>query len=195
MLGALSSSEPLCRWHSLCNASRNARFTGAYSSGGIAVESQLFDKFTRELAKNRHRRSVAKGTAAAAMIGLGLRAGAPAEAARCIEPNDTKKTCSDASDCCGDHVRCNNKGVCKCTGDTSRCDGRCRNFETDDRHCGSCNNACADNEYCKKGKCELIACLGVGQRCGDTTVACCDGLACNAGTGLFKVCGLAGMSA
>ena len=156
------------------------------------MDGTSFDLLTRKLAARRNRRAVAGAVAVAATAAVGLGLPGGASAARCIEPNDSKKNCNSDNDCCGDHVRCNAKGICKCTGDTNRCDGRCRNFETDDHHCGTRNNACAANEHCKKGKCEADACLGVGQRCSDTSPDCCEGLACNAGTGLFKVCGLAG---
>ncbi len=41
----------------------------------------------------------------------------------------------------------------ECGVNERRCNGRCVNIKRNENHCGRCNHACGDNQYCSKGKC------------------------------------------
>lgn len=64
--------------------------------------------------------------------------------------------------CAGRCLRCCN-GSCDedegtCTGDecsegTTCCPSGCENLQTNDKHCGACDHACAKTEHCASGMC------------------------------------------
>jgi hypothetical protein len=41
----------------------------------------------------------------------------------------------------------------KCKRNTTRCNGKCVNTNTDEKHCGACGNRCASGEQCLNGRC------------------------------------------
>jgi hypothetical protein len=72
----------------------------------------------------------------------------------------TMCTSSDGSNCCGDF------GLDGC--DQGGDEWLCVDFERDADHCGSCGNACADNQFCDYGSCTDV-------QCEDGQVLCEDG--------------------
>lgn len=48
------------------------------------------------------------------------------------------------------------------------CGGRCKDFQTDSSHCGSCTNACGGNAFCDQGSCRCTGCTpGTTRSCTD----------------------------
>ena len=53
---------------------------------------------------------------------------------------------------CGARRQCLG-GQCVCDGNSELCGGQCVDTRTDDRHCGSCGNACVGTATCQNGAC------------------------------------------
>jgi len=53
-------------------------------------------------------------------------------------------------------------GDCTLAG-LDECDGECVDLDTDHENCGACDNACAANQDCVDGDCELKTCPPAGQ--------------------------------
>jgi hypothetical protein len=64
------------------------------------------------------------------------------------------------------------------TGQT-RCNDRCVNLQTNERHCGSCRNRCASNQTCCKGRCVNLQ--GNERHCGSCFNRCPEGSECVGG--------------
>src|SRR5215216_2120016 len=62
----------------------------------------------------------------------------------------------------------------RCSEGQTRCGDRCVNLQTNERHCGSCSNRCAEGEECVSGVCQG-ACLSNGVSCTDPS-QCCSGI-------------------
>lgn len=89
----------------------------------------------------------------------------------------------DGTDC-GDGGICDDS-ECVCEADADECDGECVDFDTNRDHCGQCENACDDDEFCSDGECqqecssELTLCDGQcvdqdsdDEHCGDCGEEC-----------------------
>ena len=59
------------------------------------------------------------------------------------------KKCDKSKDCC-DGATCKS-GKCKCKGGLTECDGACVDLDSDNQHCGACNNSCTGRATCKNG--------------------------------------------
>jgi hypothetical protein len=64
------------------------------------------------------------------------------------------KNCGTMSDGCGSQIRCEPDS---CGDGDTCCSGQCvnLNLQTDANHCGSCTNACLQNETCLSGACHF----------------------------------------
>ncbi|MBA2518585.1 MAG: hypothetical protein H0V24_02880 [Chloroflexia bacterium] len=87
------------------------------------------------------------------------------------------QNCDKNKDCC-DHAECKNQS-CRCKDDFKNCGGKCKNLDTDEKHCGGCNDACSSGERCCDGNCvDLDTNSGNCGSCGDECglgKSCCDG--------------------
>ena len=68
---------------------------------------------------------------------------------------------------CGDGQLCDGAGVCEsaCSPDEAWCTDACYDLDSDDDHCGACDNACPSGRSCVDGECECegaseALCLG-----------------------------------
>lgn len=106
------------------------------------------------------------------------------------------KSCPDECDECS--PTCNEACLpSKCRGscgaDQDRCGGECVNLASDPKHCGRCERACAEGEFCVEGKCSTTCtgtvCGGDGRsvcvelssdraHCGACNRACDEGSTC-----------------
>lgn len=82
-------------------------------------------------------------------------------------PCENGKNCNVDGDCISDFC---DDGICAnpCGGGETSCGGDCVDLQSNENHCGSCDNDCSEDEECNGGTCECIA-----ECCGD---ADCDGL-------------------
>jgi hypothetical protein len=78
------------------------------------------------------------------------------------------RECRRDSQCCSRNcIRRGDDKVCGCPEGQTLCkkprgDGRCVNLKTNERHCGSCFNRCAEGEECVGGTC-AAACISNGR--------------------------------
>ena len=71
------------------------------------------------------------------------------------------RECRRDSQCCSKNcVRRGDDKVCGCPEGKRRCNDRCLDLKTDERHCGSCSNRCAEGEQCVDGVCQGGGCPG-----------------------------------
>ncbi|HEU5431321.1 MAG TPA: hypothetical protein VFU81_06650, partial [Thermomicrobiales bacterium] len=92
--------------------------------------------------------------------------------------------CDNPSQCCSG--QCRDGGCTACPANTVFCPDGCANLQTDNNHCGSCENACDPGQRCQDGTCVCDA-----QSC---PTGCCggaDGTACQRGTSA-QACGVGG---
>jgi len=97
------------------------------------------------------------------------------EDGRCVD------TCPEGSVCCaGRCLRCCNASCDEdegsCTGDecgegTTCCPSGCENLQSNDKHCGACDHACAKTEHCTDGMC-ITDCRWKG--CPSAKYTCCN---------------------
>jgi hypothetical protein len=81
------------------------------------------------------------------------------------------RECRRDSQCCSKNcVRRGDDKVCACPEGKSRCNDRCVNLKTNERHCGSCTNPCAEGTECVNGIC---LCPDSRPQCGTGTSATC----------------------
>lgn len=93
----------------------------------------------------------------------GRRDGGPVDPdAGCACPSDLATGCADGECVCGGEPACSGDKLC--CGSTDALAG-CVDPRSDDRHCGSCGNACGANARCVDGACEC-----------DDGFASCDGV-------------------
>jgi hypothetical protein len=132
------------------------------------MDDQQFDALTRRLGSITNRRSLL-GAVATALLG---RSALPESALACKKVG---KKCDKNQDCC-DGARCkgdrkDKKGRCRCKGGRKECGGKCKNLDTDESHCGSCNNACPSfAAVCVAGACQSCPaaadhCVSPGSSC------------------------------
>ena len=71
------------------------------------------------------------------------------------------RECRRDSQCCSRNcIRRGDDKVCGCPEGKSRCNDRCVNLKTNERHCGECFNRCEDGEECVGGVCQGGGCPG-----------------------------------
>jgi hypothetical protein len=64
------------------------------------------------------------------------------------------RECRRDSQCCSRNcIRRGDDKVCACPEGKSRCNDRCVNLKTNERHCGSCFNRCEEGQECVDGVC------------------------------------------
>jgi hypothetical protein len=93
------------------------------------------------------------------------------------------RECRRDSQCCSRNcVRRGDDKVCGCPEGQDRCNDRCVNLNTNERHCGECFNRCAAGEECVGGECPgQGGCPPggtplTGGECGDCGYTCPQGL-------------------
>ena len=111
------------------------------------MDEQPFDMLARRLARAGPRRPLFGGLAGAVLTRLAL----PETALACKREG---RKCDRNQDCC-DGARCKGgkNGKCRCKGGFTKCGGKCKNFDTDENHCGNCNTGCAAGIPCSDGTC------------------------------------------
>jgi hypothetical protein len=82
-----------------------------------------------------------------------------------------------------------------CPQGQTRCNNKCVNLKTNERHCGSCFNRCGSNQTCCKGRCVNLQrnerhCGSCSNRCAEGQ-ECCDGTCVNLQTDINN-CGACG---
>src|SRR5688572_1598864 len=78
------------------------------------------------------------------------------------------RECRRDSQCCSRNcIRRGDDKVCGCPEGKTRCNDRCVNLQTNERHCGSCSNRCPGEQECVGGRC-LVSCT-------PGTTGCCSG--------------------
>jgi hypothetical protein len=112
------------------------------------MDRRTFDDLTRSLAAASPRRAVL----AAGAAGMAALLGRPEQAAAGCKKVGRK--CDKNKDCC-DGARCGG-GECTCKGGRDECAGKCYKLDSDEKHCGTCNNACTEDETCQQGACEAV---------------------------------------
>ena len=88
------------------------------------------------------------------------------------------RECRRDSQCCSRNcVRRGDNKVCGCPTGQTRCNDRCVNLQTNERHCGECFNRCDDGEQCVGGVCQGQGCQGTPLTEGECNCAStCDAL-------------------
>jgi hypothetical protein len=90
------------------------------------------------------------------------------------------RRCRRDSQCCSKNcVRRGDDKVCGCPEGKTRCNDGCVNLKTDERHCGSCSNSCAEGQECVGGMCQGGGCPSGTTTCG--TECCAGGQECVGG--------------
>lgn len=114
------------------------------------MNAQWFDGLTRQLAMRQPRRTtIALAVGALATVLAGRNRDAQASCKK------VGKTCDKNKDCC-DGAQCKkDKCKCKCKNGFTKCGKKCYDLDKDEKHCGSCNIQCAedDGEICDNGQC------------------------------------------
>ena len=121
-------------------------------SGGSSIASTL-DVLAKGLASGTVSRGKAIRLVGGALLGAAL-ASFPGLA----WADDCKRLgreCRRDSQCCSRNcVRRGDDKVCACPEGQTRCNDRCVNRQTNERHCGRCFNRCAEGEQCVDGACQ-----------------------------------------
>jgi hypothetical protein len=134
---------------------------------------RAFDELTRGLASGTLSRGKALRLMGAALVG-GALASVPGTALADDDCRGFGRRCRRDSQCCSRNcVRRGDDKVCGCPEGKTRCKDRCVDLQTNERHCGSCSNSCAEGSECVSGEC-TPACGSNGSDCsGDPD--CCSG--------------------
>ena len=138
---------------------------------GARVSQQTTNQSLDELAKGLATGTLSRGKALRWMGGALLGA-ALASVPGVAWANDCRRLgreCRRDSQCCSRNcVRRGDDKVCGCPEGQRRCNDRCVNLKTNERHCGRCFNRCTEGQECVRGVCQG-GCPDT-QICGD---ACC----------------------
>jgi Stigma-specific protein, Stig1 len=120
----------------------------------MAREDGLFDDLARGLADGTLTRGKALRLMDAALVG-GALAFLPGVALADDDCRSFGRRCRRDSQCCSRNcVRRGDEKVCGCPEGKRRCGDRCVDLKTNERHCGSCSNRCAEGEECVDGVCQ-----------------------------------------
>ena len=85
------------------------------------------------------------------------------------------RECRRDSQCCTRNcIRRGDDKVCGCPEGRTRCNDRCVNLKTNERHCGRCFNRCPEGQECVRGTC-AAACISNGGGPCTTDDECCSG--------------------
>ena len=83
-------------------------------------------------------------------------------------------------------------GTCQCSSGT-KCNGTCKDTQTDNNNCGTCGNVCGAGQVCNSGSCCTPATsCPAGDNCGTASDGCGGTLTCGTCTG-FDTCGGGGV--
>ena len=120
------------------------------------MATQTTERSLDELAKGLASGTLSRGKAIRWMGGALLGA-ALASFPGVAWANDCRRLgreCRRDSQCCSKNcVRWGEHKVCGCPEGKTRCNLRCVNLQTNERHCGSCGNRCDDGQECVRGEC------------------------------------------
>jgi hypothetical protein len=144
-----------------------------------------FDELAKGLASGEVSRGKAIRWMGGALLGAAL-ASVPGVA----WANDCRRLgreCRRDSQCCYRNcVRRGDDKVCTCPQGQTRCNDRCVNLETNERHCGRCSNRCPEESECVGGVCQGSCPPGepvCGNRCCEGGRECVGGVCqCPSGT-------------
>ena len=130
------------------------------------MDARSFDNLARRLTTGLPRRAALALMASSLLVGGAAPVGAGCK--KVGKKGDKNK------DCC-DNARCGGK-KCTCKGRYSECGGKCYDLTKDEKHCGSCNTACAAGETCIDGVCAEGGCTTELDSCaeGALCLACPD---------------------
>jgi hypothetical protein len=126
-------------------------------SGSSSIASS-FDELAKGLATGTLSRGKALRWMGGALLGAAL-ASFPGMAWANDDCRRLGRECRRDSQCCSRNcVRRGDDKVCACPEGQTLCkkprgEGRCVNLQTNERHCGSCFNRCAEGEQCVNGVC------------------------------------------
>jgi Stigma-specific protein, Stig1 len=131
------------------------------------MHQRRFDTLALVVAGVQPRRRIFGGVLSAISAALAL----PEIALACKKVG---RKCDKNKDCCNG-ARCigGKNGKCRCKGGFTTCNKDCFNLDIDEKHCGSCSDACASGETCCNGTCvdlqtDLSNCGSCGHACGET---------------------------
>jgi stigma-specific protein Stig1 len=121
------------------------------------MATQTTERSLDELAKGLASGTLSRGKAIRWMGGALLGA-ALASFPGVAWANDCRRLgreCRRDSQCCSKNcVRWGDHKVCGCPEGKTRCNVRCVNLQTNERHCGSCFNRCPEGSECMGGVCQ-----------------------------------------
>ena len=148
----------------------------------MAREESFFDELARGLADGSVTRAKAIRLMGGALVGAAL-ASVPGVAWANDRCPEGQTRCNDR--CVNLNTNERHCGSCRnrCASTQTCCGGRCVNLKRSERHCGSCSNHCAEGEECMDGVCQG-GCPSGTTPCGTgTSVTCCaEGQECVGGT-------------
>jgi hypothetical protein len=134
--------------------------TGRFSSQEDSTAQHRFDDLARGLASGALSRRRALRLLGGALVGS-LMASFPGVAGATERNRDNDERCRNRL-----KTRCNGKcvnrrtnekhcGSCgnRCRSNQTCCNGKCVNLQANERHCGRCFKRCQENETCVKGRC------------------------------------------
>jgi Stigma-specific protein, Stig1 len=137
------------------------------------------DELAKKLATGTLSRGKALRWMGGALLGAAL-ASVPGVAWANDDCRRLGRECRRDSQCCSRNcIRRGDEKVCGCPEGQTLCkkprgEGRCVNLKTNERHCGSCFNRCAEGEECVGGTC-AAACISNGRGPCTTNDECCSG--------------------
>lgn len=123
------------------------------------MDAKHFDRLTRQVGAAVTRRSVIAALAAAAGLVAGRGGFAGDAEARPAICRASGRYCTRSSQCCnrncllGKRVPRGVRNTCACLAPDLRCNGVCRQVQSDSLNCGACGNVCYDGATCELGEC------------------------------------------
>jgi hypothetical protein len=137
------------------------------------MDGSRFDGLTRKLANGMSRRQTLQGLTGGTLAGLLAHLGLEEAMAACVKlgqkgcKGPKNKKCCKGATCKGGSK--SNTGKCVCKGGLTKCGAKCVNTQTNEEHCGGCNNTPCGDATCEQGSCECPENLTwCGPACVDT---------------------------